>query len=146
MTHSSAPTRSFIRRFSRISHSARGHLVPNRAADDGCLGASRWSVAEPELVALGIAIRRLAYAVRIRLPIYRCETSLGDLRDERVEVINKDEVPGVPRMFGLLFDEDRPMFGEFPYCLRLVCKERRRRPEELFVPLYGCRIVGNRNP
>lgn len=48
------------------------------------------------------------------------ECPLSDLRDERVEVVDKDEVPGVSGVLALLFDEDEPAVGELPHGLDIA--------------------------
>src|SRR5262245_19194976 len=66
------------------------------APDADAEGRSRWATAEPEFVAIGVAERGLSDAVRVGFLLRRGESPLGDLRDQRVEVVDEDEVPGVP--------------------------------------------------
>ena len=112
---------------------------------DQCGGGRlrQWGAADPDLVALGVAVRGLADAVRLGFPLRGGEPPLGDPRDERVEVVDEDDVPGVPGVLGPLLDEDEPVLGELPHGLGVRWDERRRRAEEPFVPPQGRRVVGD---
>jgi hypothetical protein len=95
--------------------------------------------AKLELVPVEVVVGDLADAVRQGLGCRGLQSAPSDLRDERVEVVNKHEAPGVPGTLGLLLDEDEPMLGELPHSLVLGGHERRWGAEESFVPLQGRR-------
>ena len=97
----------------------RPQLRPDRCA-------LQWSAAEPDLVSVGIAVRDLAYAVRIGFPLRGLKSPIGDLRDERIEVIDEERVPGVAGVFWLLHNVHVPMRSQLPHGLCVVWKEGRR--------------------
>ena len=59
-----------------------------------------------------------------------------ELADERVEVIDEDEMPSVAGVLGTLLDEDVPVLAELPHRLGIVGEEGRRRAEEPLVPVH----------
>jgi hypothetical protein len=58
-----------------------------------------WGPTEPDLVAVGIAVRGLAHAVRVGFLLRTVESPRGDLRDARVEVSDEERLPGVSGVF-----------------------------------------------
>src|SRR6059058_5741842 len=92
-----------------VRSSAAGKLSPPAAA----LVRSwlQWSAAEPDLVSVGIAVRGLAHAVRVGVPLHGVESPIGYLRDERIEVIDEERVHGVAGVLRLLHNEHKPMRG-----------------------------------
>jgi hypothetical protein len=81
--------------------------------------------AEPELVAVGVAVRYFAHAVGIGFPVRWAESALRQLGDEAVEVVDEDEVPRVPGVLGAVLDKDEQVLGKLPHGFSVVGKERR---------------------
>src|SRR5919108_1040433 len=81
-----------------------GRARPGRLTRQGDRHLRHRGTAEPELVAVGVAVRRLADAVRIGVPLRGVQSPLGDLRYARLEVVDEDQVPGMPDVLGPLLD------------------------------------------
>lgn len=74
--------------------SAAGKLPPPAILPRSWL---QWSATKPDLVSVGIAVRDLAHSVRVGFPLQGVESTIGYLRDERIEVIDEESVPGTER-------------------------------------------------
>jgi hypothetical protein len=107
-------------------------------AISGCSGAAT----EPDLVSVGIAVRYLAHAVRVGFSLRRVDSSLGNLRDDPIEVIDEERVSGVTSVFRLLNNVDVAMLGKFPHSLYVFWNECRS-SQEPFVPLQRRCVVSN---
>src|SRR5919199_6076265 len=81
-----------------------GRARPGRVTRQGDSQLRQRGTAESELVAVGVAVRGLADAVRVGLSLRRAESSLGDLRHARLEVVDEDQVPGMPGVLWPLLD------------------------------------------
>ena len=103
------------------------------------------SATKPDLVSVPVAVRGLADAIREGFPLGGVKPPLGNLRDERVKVIDEDEMPGVSGTLGFLFDEDESVFSDFPHRLDVIREERRLRAEEPLIPLQSCCVVRHRD-
>ena len=101
--------------------------------------------AQPDLVAIGIMVRDLAHAVRVGFPLDGVESPLGDLRDERVEVLDEEREPGVAGVFRLLHNVQVSMLRQLPDGLSVVGKEAGRRAQQPFVPRECRCAVGDRD-
>ena len=77
----------------------------------------------PELVAVGVAVGGLADAIRIGFPIRWAQASLGELGDEPVDIVHKDQVPDVSGVLRSLLDEHEPVLGKLPHGLGIVGHE-----------------------
>jgi hypothetical protein len=107
--------------------------------------ASLGSATESDLVSVSVAVRGLADAIREGFPLGGVKPPLGNLRDERVKIIDEDEMPGVSGTLGFLFDEDESVFSDFPHGLDVIREERRLRAEEPLIPLQSCCVVRHRD-
>ena len=72
---------------------------------------------QSDLVSIGIAVRDLAHAARAGFPPHRIESPTGDLRDERIEVIDEERVQGVASVLGLQHNVHVPMRSQLPHGL-----------------------------
>ncbi len=73
------------------------------------------------------------------------ESPLGDLRDERIEDLDEERVPGVAGVFRLLHNVQVPMLRQLPDGLGVVGKEGGRRAQQPFVPRECRRVVSDRD-
>lgn len=119
-----------------------GFRIARGASDRHIIGGA----AEPKIVPVGVAVGGLPDAVRVGFLLYGDESTLCNARDNRVEVVDKDEVPGVSSVLGPLLNEDEPVLGELPHGLGVIGDERRRRAEESLIPPQGDRVVADRDP
>ena len=81
------------------SSSSRDSQTSTEAPDRSFLP---WSAAECDLVAVGITVRDLAYAILVGCPLDRVKSPITDLRDECVKVIDEERMPGMIGVCGLL--------------------------------------------
>lgn len=91
--------------------------------------------AELETIPVWIAVGRLAYAVCIGFLLDRLEPASSDLGDKRVDVFDKKEMSGVPRMLGADLDEEVSMRGELPDRLVVIGKKRWWLSQQPFIPV-----------
>ena len=73
------------------------------------------NAAEPDLVSIGITVRRLAHAVRVGFLLNGVESPVGDLCDERIKVMDEERVHGVAGVFRPLHDVHIPVFRKLPH-------------------------------
>src|SRR5438552_8499578 len=97
-----------------------GSIVPREAA-------------EADLVAVVVAVDRLADAVRVRLALGRLQSPRVNVRDERIEVLDDDRDQRAAGATRILLDVDRPLVGQRPDDLARVGEERRL-TQKLLVP------------
>ena len=71
-----------------------------------------------------ILIGHLADTVRVGLTLDRVDPSRGDLRDMRIDVIDKDRVYGMARVLYSLLNKDGAMLGQFSHRLGLAPPRR----------------------
>src|SRR5262249_24151658 len=74
------------------------------------------------------------------------EAAFGDLRHTCIEIVDEDQVPGVPSVLGPLLDEDVAVFCELPHGFSVVGEKRRRRAKESCIPRHRAGVVGDRDP
>ena len=92
--------------------------------------------AEAQLVAVGIAVDRLADSVRVRLDLVGFQTSSSDRGHVPIEIVDEDRRDGLPCAIGVLDDVDRPLICRRPHCLRGV-RGRTSPRQQLLVPPPG---------
>jgi hypothetical protein len=87
--------------------------------------------AEHRLVAVGVAVERLAHAVGERLALVGLEPAGGDRGHGVVEIIDENRRHGAPRAIGVFHDVDRPVLSERPHRFGGVREERRLAQQSL---------------
>lgn len=97
------------------------------------------------MISIRIAERRLAHAVRERFLRCRLQPSRCDLRENRVEVVDEYQMPGMPRTFSADFDEEVSVRGKLPDGLLVIWEEGRRLSQQPSIPVDGSRPVGDRS-
>src|SRR6476619_3545223 len=111
MTANPSPGRTPVR--SR----AAGKLPPPATS---CRPGLQRSATEPDLVSVGIAVCCLANAVRVGFPLRGVKSSIGELRDDRIEIINEDRVLAMTGVFRALLNIQVPMLRKLPHSLCIV--------------------------